>query len=582
MGDLDDLDDLLSDVNSDDDYKNVREKELKISEEYARKADRTIEDENRTPEEVFKDRIAAIKGKNFSVFKNSIVLALREHEKSAREVKAIVNKGYPDTQVAEILNKYKYTYLRCIENIENKYDSFVAENAEEGLQRKARKDFNLYFHGQQLDSNKIDFLIIKDLFLALRDFNSTVSYEWKALAQSLAALSLAREGKALYNEIYTMVLQALEFCELSYSFLIFLAYTLSLTESDLNVLEHELLKKIMYRENFSYKYSELFNVFEDLKEQKRSTDKFLQNQFGLSSEITGEINDKIAEINKDLPLKKKEDKTVQSTEVVAEPITPSTDEIKKNEEDAADNAFMSTVKAFTIKGTKNWNTIEPYLIKLNPRGLRSEKENLKQSFFINDKPGLTDVMLDAEIKRALIKFMHNPNINLEDEYSLFINKEIVKSNQLIGEKFKVDDNNLKLLLYHFGPHNYYKMIMKDFEINKTAFCYKYLADRRVQRHLPSEIIKMMVLNWYEDNINPCNLDFDSVYIFNELRKNIARDYSLKIESYHDKIDKLRDYVLKQSNKVIPVKMIVKKKAFEWFTIQEVFIYARFADSSLLD
>lgn len=139
----DDLDRLLSDVDSASDYSGAREDSLRFKQRMARKSDINIEasGDGVHSEKAFIDRILGLEVDNDIMdFAKGAPAAVHVHTiKTAHFRRLLSEYSVPDS-VQSLIQKYKYTFIRFIENVERLYAEFAIPLSIDSLIKKARKD----------------------------------------------------------------------------------------------------------------------------------------------------------------------------------------------------------------------------------------------------------------------------------------------------------------------------------------------------------------------------------------------------------------------------------------------------------
>jgi len=226
---------------------------------------------------------------------------------------------------------------------------------------------------------------------------------------------------------------------------------------------------------------------------------------------------------------------------------------------------IATIK-FTVKGSRKWNTGEPYIIPIIEEKLQKDYDDIKSSFYFLREPG--DEEKRGEIKKSMIRFIGGAIKDFQDQYNEFIVKLISTLTQEIGKTFNYKDEQLNLLIYHIGVLNLYNTLTSKLHNDRIGSCLKLLTGNRVAKYIPSEFIKERVLNWYENNINIFNLPFDGIYEFEEMKKNILKYYYSTMDEFNKKHKSWDN----EKNK--------KSEIIQWFGITNVYVYKRFVERTI--
>ena len=183
------------------------------------------------------------------------------------------------------------------------------------------------------------------------------------------------------------------------------------------------------------------------------------------------------------------------------------------------------------------------------------------------------------MKRAMFKYIRNPEKDIIQEYTEFINNKLFSLTAELGNYFGFQKDKLHLFIYHLGVLTLYKIIIIIFQTDKIGYCFKLLADNNVVKYIPFEFIKEMILIWHNDNINSTVFQYDGIIEYNDLKRVVSRRYTSEYEKYNSKLDDL----ISKSNANISTfdrEQIFKSKWDEWFGKTNIVIYNRFLERTI--
>jgi hypothetical protein len=232
---------------------------------------------------------------------------------------------------------------------------------------------------------------------------------------------------------------------------------------------------------------------------------------------------------------------------------------------------------FVLRGTKTWNTREPYTIKIADGTLQRDLSDLHRSFFFVDEPLDTD-SIQKIIKQEIVKYLRKPNENIMERYSDFINKLVIVNIQHITNDFELNEDTEKLFVYHAGPLTIYKILKEGFVKKKYGFCYKYMPGNKAVRYFPAEFIKEIILKWFTENIHVLDLPFDSIQKYEDIRNLVQRKYQNDLRVFNMRLDQLNVKI--GANKTISRTKLFQLKGAVWFGLQNIEIYKRFLGSAI--
>ncbi len=189
----DDLEKLLRDVDGDSDYLDIKQNSRHVARVEGTDADesKAVADTTEVPiEKINKLEI----DEDILIFKSGISDVIDKHNGNANDLLKMISDKAVSESVYDILKKYKYTFTRHIDKIIETCKQYEKTLSVESLSKEAKRDFNLFFEGVDED-NKIDFLVLKEIFIRLKEFNNTIMLEWREFNKSIGVINLTIEGK---------------------------------------------------------------------------------------------------------------------------------------------------------------------------------------------------------------------------------------------------------------------------------------------------------------------------------------------------------------------------------------------------
>ena len=245
--------------------------------------------------------------------------------------------------------------------------------------------------------------------------------------------------------------------------------------------------------------------------------------------------------------------------------------------EAPEEPAPSRLIEFVPTGTKTWNIREPYTIKINLEAYQKDVADLHKSFYYIPEPTDTETIKQT-IKLVIVKFLRKANNNLMDQYSDFICKLISINVQNFTNDFDLNQNNTMLMVYHIGPMTIYKILKEEFQQKKYGFCYKYLPGNKAVRFFPAEFMKRAILQWFEENINPLDLPFDSIQKYEDIKNIAQKKYQSDLRIFNTRFDQVNMKI--GADKTISRNKLFQLKGTQWFGFQNIEIYKRFMGNSI--
>jgi hypothetical protein len=563
----DDLEKLLQDVDGDTDYEGPGEEIRQSGQHIARMGDTEAEESK-----VLIDPAAALIEKinniavdeDILVFKSGILDVIDKHYENANVLMKMISDTSVSESVDDILKKYRYTFTRYINKIIEIYEQHGKVLSDDSLSAEAKRSFNHFFDDGLEDDNRIDFLVLKEIFMRLQEFNSAAKGEWKEFHKSIGVMNLTAEGKPLYLEMNGIIQGVLDFCANTEGFLQRIRVILGMSGDDFDVLENDIKDRITYYDALSYRYADIF-----MRQEPQADFKAPDQSIVDDVEVEEEIELESQQID-EMP----EEDYVLKDARGDEPV----DREPQDYPEAVEDSFSPAIK-FTVRGTRSWNTRVPYIIRMHSKKLERDYSDLSNSFiFLDDSDAGSD--LEGGIRIAMLKFLRDRTQNIIEGYQGFIYQTIDIHLRGIGDYFKFEGEKLKLFTFHLGPFSMYRILINRFQDQKIGYCYKHLGGNRVSKFIPFEFIKETVLNWFEQNINGCDLQFDRIQEFDEFRRTVSKRYYSEL----DRITKVIDEVIKKSNLEYKTNInkfeLFKGKWNQWFGLANIVIYKRFIEKTI--
>ncbi len=248
---------------------------------------------------------------------------------------------------------------------------------------------------------------------------------------------------------------------------------------------------------------------------------------------------------------------------------------KKAEEDIDKN--YPKVK-FIIRGTRTWNTREPYVIQIDREKLKNDYKDLLRTFYLV-KADEKEQNVQGEMKRAMFKFVRDPEKNIIQEYTEFIDGKLFELTAEFGNYFGFQKDQLHLFVYHLGVLTLYKIIVLTLQTGKTGYCFKLLPDNSVVRYIPLEFVKEVILKWHNDNIDSGEYPYDGIIEYNEMKRQVSRRYTSEYEKYNSRLD---DLIAKSNANITQSEreQIFKSKWDDWFGKINILIYNRYLERTI--
>lgn len=548
----DELDRLLQDIDSEKDY-TVQKSHVRHFAETA-------------PESQFDETLRDIplpQKKNISevgkFFKRGLQQGIHRHIELAKLLRSRLDIAEVPEQVVPIVKKSSYSIFKIVEDVEILTDKFINEINEASLKRKATKDFPLYFPDDYPDDNRLDFIVLKEIYVVLRSFNSLVKKDWVELEKQTALFNFAVGGKQLSSVLNDIVVEGNNLCKATDTLLELIAHHLGLLSHHYNLSDVDIRSKLQFNEYKSYSMQNVLNELVASETERTQSESPWQDM----------------------------QKTAypSSAAGLEEPAHPTANHKQEQYDTGKSRTHpeyfsQANIVSFTVKGTKPWNTREPYILTVDENVLNIEKEDLEYMVYYT-KQQMTDDQIKSELRRALLRLsIDKEKYDIVEDFIEFINKKIVSVLRESVEYFDIPGNDELLFYYHLGPHTVCRLLLADIQITGEGYCFSSQDGKKIKKLVPYEFLKTIVLEWCQNNINNRDLPFDSVNALDLIRRQVSKKYFTEIDGFVAKIDAYLGTLNPETLKKLDRKSFIKQKALQVYNQKQILIFNRFVDRTI--
>lgn len=244
-----------------------------------------------------------------------------------------------------------------------------------------------------------------------------------------------------------------------------------------------------------------------------------------------------------------------------------------NDTSAEQNVITENNLRYSVKGTRTWNTREPYIIPVDSSRLQKDIDKINSSFCMIAAPYENETEFKRYINREMLKFMSHGDSSILDKYTHFLYTEISNELQGILDFFKPDESLSTLFVYHLGPASIFRIITSKFNSKNFGHCCMLTEDKKTIKFLPDEYLKDLILNWFEENINILDIQFDGIKHYESVKGHVSKYYNSVLSKFNQ-----RHYEI--NSKAAPGKNISKNellriKGDKWFGSSNIIVYKRF-------
>jgi hypothetical protein len=406
----------------------------------------------------------------FLQFQKDLPGTLEFHNKASTDIKEILSSKNLSEDAKEIIVAFQDEIESNLDNIQKAYNKFITNMVGQSMQHEMDKQVYELFPDSSTNLNKIHFIKIKIIYEWTASFWVIADAAWNNIFSTSKILSTYVETSEIYNKIYTNYLTNI--FELNID-----------TKNLLNKIEKEfnckivgsysrdkevLVSNLIFEEELNYEYLNLFP-----KEQ--ITKKVIQKPFG-------ESNKK---------------KSIQ------------------------DEYFFTE-----IKGTKDWNKNDSYILFSKINDLKEEEKKFYSSSFITLNPSEnTQINLAAALVRK------NSGFAIAPRYNKMITTLLeYATNNILKKDFGMLCEDLDAFLYHIGPVVLWNIIQEDLIRRDFGYCH-FVDKNSIIKFFPENIIKKHIIDfWAEKFYDIQSNRIDSYINFSKGVSNIRESYKVFFEN----------------------------------------------------
>ncbi len=492
-------------------------------------------------------------------YKRGIPNGIHRHIELAKLLRSRLDITEVPEQVVPVIKKSSYSIFKIVEDVEILTDKFFSEVNEANLRRKATKDFPLYFPDDYPEDNRLDFIVLKEMYVLLRSFNSIVKKDWEELEKQTSVFNFAEGGKQLSSVLNDIVAEGSSLCEATDVLLELIANHLGLLSHHYNLPDVDIRSKLQFSEYKSYTVQSLLSQLDTSESRINQSESFDQDVHETPQVIS--------------PAGLKE--ALDSNEYSK---LSHYDTGKSNIQ--LESVTRQSAVPFTVKGTKPWNTREPYILPVDENVLKIENEDLEYMVYYT-KTQLTDDQIKSELRRALLKLtIDKENYDIVEDFIEFISKKIVSVLDESAGYFDIPDNDQWLFYYHLGPQTILRLLVADIQLTGEGYCFISRDGKKIKKFVPYEFLKAIVLEWFENNVNNRDLQFDSVNALDLIRRQVSKKYFSEIDEFVAKIDAYLGTLNPETLQKLDRKSFIKQKAVQVYNQKQILIFNRFVDRTI--
>lgn len=451
----------------------------------------------------------------FSLFIKDLPGTLGVHIEYVSTIRESLNNKSLPVSAKEIVNAQIEELEQYFKSIELNHSKFITTMVGHTMQTEIEKQAYELFPDSAPNSSKIGFIRIKIIYEWLSSFWKIADNSWNSIFSAFKIFSTYNETTSMYETIYNNILKDIFELNIDTKTLLSkIEKTFSCKIIGSSPKDKQLLvSNIIYDDEKNYDYSSIFP----------SAD----------------------------------------TEIIKKPI-PNIDNAKNNK-NLEDEYFFTT-----IRGTKEWNRNDSYILYVKIKDLKEEEQKFYSSSFVILNPAENN---NINLAAALVR--KNSGYSAATKYNQMVSTLIdFAMANLISKDFTEISDDTNSFLYHIGPVVLWNIIQEDMVRRDFGYC--YLTDNRnnLIKLLPEFIIKKHIIDYWTEKFYDLKTAQVDSYI------NYSKGVSVVKESYKFLFDQAAATRKRGVQDSLTLEQYLIENTGKFFGYRRAHVYKRFINDSL--
>lgn len=373
-------------------------------------------------------------------FQKGCIVVLESHLANSDELHNFLASEEVIPDIKKFFEKEHKEIERELMNIVRLFSELKTNFDSGTLEQEARKNYFSFFENQQMEENELAFVQMFHEYSLLRSFNTHVKEAWNFLRKIFEGIPNSSSTKTFLEKVLVLrIYPRIELCHQTNFLLRRMFYLLGMKFGD----------RGKYFSSVEYGIPALFD---------ENIEKFLD---------VSEMEEK------------------ESTE-------------KKKENNVVGDSSIKSDLFLDARGQHLFNQAESYLLSINEERLEQHKKKIVNCQYAEFQINSNLELGKQHLLRSLTsKKTHDYLIEYEQFCSRYF-QHIQR--KILIDFYSLDDQEKKVLLYHFTPTYFYQLTLVSMQEDHTGFVHRRRTSRKMIRELPYEYIKFMLLHWWDENI----------------------------------------------------------------------------------
>ena len=318
------------------------------------------------------------------------------------------------------------------------------------LEMTSQRDFYNYFKDHTIDYAKLEYIMLLKTYEYLKTFNMRVAAAWTYVQETFEEIKVTSINRQFLEQVLSFkVYPRLELCELTDLLLRRLAYLLQIRQEE--VKQDKVIARGEYTSLLKYSFAAIFR--EDLS--------------GILSSKVQEQESKVSDLQ------------------------PET--IFTRDTCIRDPFFLDS------RGQELFNQSYLYTLAIKPDRKKIDEQKIRRSVYIETHLGAEENALRQDLIRKFISAARNKDRIAEYNNFLFEYFDFTR-NTILLQFMDFSDLEKNLLIYHFGPVYFLKILLHFMREGRTGYIHRHLKKDQMVRELPFEYLKFILKDWWDEKV----------------------------------------------------------------------------------
>ncbi len=470
--------------------------------------------------------------RDHSAFRKPAPIVLRPHVASAEYLLKRLTGATLPINAKTVIDQHLPRIRQHVESLKKRFRVFVDTAAEDVLEKEASRLERRYFSGTATHG-QLQFLKLKRYYEKIRTFQEFAKTDWRELHKIIDTLSLMPDTRTMAREVEVEYLKGVHLLlRQTDSFLDSLKIFMHVEHEETDSVTGGTKLNLTYNPHIHYSIPAFLG---DAVENEHALDEAVQSPSELEEATPRDDGGSIARS-----------------------IVLETKERRLN---------RASILSAPLLGSRDWNRTMDYALEIPVKFYEECMENFRKSYHVNvGEEILTQPMSSAA---ALVrKGAGEAQIPEYEQYILRSLEDIIEA--VLKTDFPGTDKPF-VFVYHCGPQVIYNILVQVLRQTKMGEIFYLDRNNVTVRELPEELIKKIVIDWWETRFAPLHReDVDSYLTYSRTIEMVKRDYRV-----------LNEEGAKQAKKALPMAPYAQRE--KWlrenqarvFGIRKLEIFRRF-------